>query len=219
MTIDRSIPIVPGRSSPGFHRPGRHCLHQARSALICWGKRMEGELHPTCEADFLAHRWQRRMHLSSFRSGHFRRWRRAYYVTASWAPYRVHTARARDTVICTGCGHFPCGGQSSPPHRNNLTRPPAEVTARKQNRCPGSPSSRSDKRFFTAALPTDARTGECGWLVQQPPSLCLDGVLSCVYTTRLPRLRLPECIGATRPHHAGSDRPAAVRGAGIPPPA
>ena len=27
MTIDSRIPKVPGRSTPGFHRPGRHCLY------------------------------------------------------------------------------------------------------------------------------------------------------------------------------------------------
>ena len=31
-TIDPRMPRVPGRSTPGFHRPGRHRLHQARSA-------------------------------------------------------------------------------------------------------------------------------------------------------------------------------------------
>ena len=29
MTIDPHIPTIPGRSMSGFHRPGRHCLHQA----------------------------------------------------------------------------------------------------------------------------------------------------------------------------------------------
>ena len=31
MTIDARIPTMPGRSTSGFHQPGRHCLHQARS--------------------------------------------------------------------------------------------------------------------------------------------------------------------------------------------
>ena len=35
MTIDPRIPTMPGRSTSGFHRPGRHCLHQARSAVRC----------------------------------------------------------------------------------------------------------------------------------------------------------------------------------------
>ena len=47
MTIDPRIPTIPGRRTSGFHRPGRHCLHQARSAARCWASRMKGELHPT----------------------------------------------------------------------------------------------------------------------------------------------------------------------------
>ena len=38
---------MPGRSTSGFHRPGTHCLHQARSAVRRWASRMKGELHPT----------------------------------------------------------------------------------------------------------------------------------------------------------------------------
>ena len=47
MTIDPRIPTIPGRSMSGIHRPGRHCLHQARSAVRCPANRMKGELHPT----------------------------------------------------------------------------------------------------------------------------------------------------------------------------
>ena len=32
MTMDPRIPTLLGRSTSGFHQPGRHCLHQARSA-------------------------------------------------------------------------------------------------------------------------------------------------------------------------------------------
>ena len=32
MTIDPGMATIPGRSTSSFHRPGRHCLHQARSA-------------------------------------------------------------------------------------------------------------------------------------------------------------------------------------------
>ena len=35
MPIDPRIPTVSGRSMSGFHRPGRHCLHQVRSAVRC----------------------------------------------------------------------------------------------------------------------------------------------------------------------------------------
>ena len=36
-----------GRSISGFHQPGRHCLHQARSAVRCSASRTKGKLHPT----------------------------------------------------------------------------------------------------------------------------------------------------------------------------
>ena len=47
MAIDPRIPAMPGRSMSGFHRPGRHCLHQARSAVRWRASRVKGELHPT----------------------------------------------------------------------------------------------------------------------------------------------------------------------------
>ena len=45
MTIAPRILTIPGRSTSGFHQPGRHCLHQARSAVRCSASRMKGELH------------------------------------------------------------------------------------------------------------------------------------------------------------------------------
>ena len=36
---------MPGRSTSGFHQPGRHCSHQARSAVRCSASHMERELH------------------------------------------------------------------------------------------------------------------------------------------------------------------------------
>ena len=47
MTIDPRIPTMPGRSTSGFHQPGRHFLHRARSAVRCSASRMKGELHPS----------------------------------------------------------------------------------------------------------------------------------------------------------------------------
>ena len=47
MTIDPRIPTRPERSMSGFHRPGRHFLHQAQSAVRWRASRMKGELHPT----------------------------------------------------------------------------------------------------------------------------------------------------------------------------
>ena len=47
MTIDPPIPTMPGRSTSGFHQPGTHCLHQARSSVRCLVSRMKSELHPS----------------------------------------------------------------------------------------------------------------------------------------------------------------------------
>ena len=47
MTIDARIPTMPGRSTSGFHQPGRYRLHQARSAVRCSTSRMKVELHPS----------------------------------------------------------------------------------------------------------------------------------------------------------------------------
>ena len=46
-TIDPRIPTVSGRSTWGFHPPGKHCLHQGRSAVVCSASSVKGELHPT----------------------------------------------------------------------------------------------------------------------------------------------------------------------------
>ena len=47
MIIDPPIPTMLGRSMSVFHRPGKHCLHQARSAVRSPASRMKGEPHPT----------------------------------------------------------------------------------------------------------------------------------------------------------------------------
>ena len=41
MTVDPRIRTMPGRSTSGFHRPDRHCLHRARSAVRCLGESHE----------------------------------------------------------------------------------------------------------------------------------------------------------------------------------
>ena len=46
LSVDPRIPTMPGWSTSGVHRPGRHCLHQARSAVTCSATRMKGTLHP-----------------------------------------------------------------------------------------------------------------------------------------------------------------------------
>ena len=43
MTTDPRIPTKPGRSTSGFHQPGKLCLHQGRSAVRCSASRMKGE--------------------------------------------------------------------------------------------------------------------------------------------------------------------------------
>ena len=45
--LNPRIRTMPGRSISGFHRSGRHCLHQARSAGRRPASRMKGELLPT----------------------------------------------------------------------------------------------------------------------------------------------------------------------------
>ena len=45
-TIDPRIPTMPGRSMLGFHRPGKHRVHQGRSAARCSASRINGELNP-----------------------------------------------------------------------------------------------------------------------------------------------------------------------------
>ena len=56
MTVDPRITTMPGRSRSGLHQPGRHWLHQARSAVRCSASRMKGELcilpRTACKTDF-----------------------------------------------------------------------------------------------------------------------------------------------------------------------
>ena len=47
MAVDPRIPTMPGRSTSGFHQPGRHFLRQARRAVRCSASRMKGKLHPS----------------------------------------------------------------------------------------------------------------------------------------------------------------------------
>ena len=54
---------------------------------------------------------------------HFRRQQWVYYVTASWVPYHIHTA---------WYDHPPCAESRLSPHKKDLTRPPAVVTAKKK---------------------------------------------------------------------------------------
>ena len=55
-TRDPRIPATSKRSTSGFHQPGRHRVHQARSAVRCSASRVNGEscilLKTACKADF-----------------------------------------------------------------------------------------------------------------------------------------------------------------------
>ena len=44
ITIDPRIPAMPRRSTSGFRRPGRHCLHPAPSAVRYWASHMKRDL-------------------------------------------------------------------------------------------------------------------------------------------------------------------------------
>ena len=46
MIVDLRIHTTSGRSTSGFHRPGRHREHQARSVVRCSASCIKGELHP-----------------------------------------------------------------------------------------------------------------------------------------------------------------------------
>ena len=45
MAIDLRVLTMPARSASDFHRPGGHCLRQARSAVKCSANRMKGDVH------------------------------------------------------------------------------------------------------------------------------------------------------------------------------
>ena len=46
-SINPCAASTPGRSTSGFYRPGRHCLHQARGAVRSSPSCMQRGLHPT----------------------------------------------------------------------------------------------------------------------------------------------------------------------------
>ena len=110
ITIDPHTPIMPERSTLGFHQPRRHCLHQARSVVRCSARRMKGELasfqktaHKTdfCTLYLLSCLWMTAPNelYFVFWCGHSRDSNGYYYETASWVPYHIHT---------TWCNHSPC---------------------------------------------------------------------------------------------------------------
>ena len=52
MRIDSRTPTTPGRSTSGFHRPGRHCSCAKREAPpVVRASRVKGELHPTTRGE------------------------------------------------------------------------------------------------------------------------------------------------------------------------
>ena len=101
MTVDPRVPTMLERSTSGFHQLGRHCSHQARSAVRCSASRMKGELHPSMNhsQDGLRHLVPTLLRMDDradelyfvFWCGHSRDSNGYYYVTASWVPYHIHT--------------------------------------------------------------------------------------------------------------------------------
>ena len=89
VSMDPRIPIMPGRSTSGYRRPGRHCLHQARSAVRCWASRMKGELHPK-------NRFLRRtfLHMECVRGGGF-------LAPFLWSQYDLKNRKVRSRYHCT----------------------------------------------------------------------------------------------------------------------
>ena len=54
MAANPRIPAMPHRSMSCSHRPGRHCVHHAQSAGMCWASRMRVScilLRTACELD------------------------------------------------------------------------------------------------------------------------------------------------------------------------
>ena len=125
MTINSRIPKMPGRSTSGFHRPGRHSLHHTRSARRCWTSSMKDELHPT---------------KNRFWGGFSCIW-----MTASMndSIYGVATSRDSNEFLCnclvgalpdTHYVHPPCAELRFSPHKNDPTRLPAVVTAKNKTK-------------------------------------------------------------------------------------
>ena len=144
VTIDPRTPTMPGRSTSGFHRPGRHCLHQARSVVRCRASRMKGELHPTMNryrSGFPCIWMTASTNRLILWCGHFQRQPWAYYVAASWAPYHI---TLRDTYPPSAELRFPA-------HKSDLTRPPTVMKAKKKQKTKKNGtlvcrSSRSERR-------------------------------------------------------------------------
>ena len=102
MTIDPRIPTMPGRSTSGFHQPGRNCLHPALNAVRRSASRMKGEtasfqeprIRQTSASTLclLSCLWTTApMSRFVFWCVHSRYSDEYYHVTASWVPHHIHT--------------------------------------------------------------------------------------------------------------------------------
>ena len=183
MTIDPYIPSMPGRITSSCHRPGKHCLHRAHGAVRCWASRIKGELHPTrtFEAVFLENGDQCQVIDVFIWCGHFQRKQWVSYVTPSWVPYHLN-------ATCND--HPPCAKFRFSMHKNDLTRPPAMVTADKTETVPWLSSPRSERRDL-----------QC----RRDPSIYIDQSLGvCIFpyfVEKTPlefRLRVCVCQGVSR---------------------
>ena len=135
MTRDPRIPAMSGRCTSGFHRPRRQCLHQARGAVGCWTCRMKGERHPTtattaCEADLHTDGSFERNNLFSgvatFRDSNGYT---MYLPRGCLIIYRYrYILPVRDTIRSF---HL-CEVKVLHPTKNDPTRPPVVVTAKKK---------------------------------------------------------------------------------------
>ena len=160
MTLEPLTPTRPGRSTSAFHRRGRRCLHQARSAMRCWASRIKGELRTTrynepperraCFWMSASTNWPIMLSWAPFQR---QQW--GYHVTASWAPYHIHY-QVRDTIT-------PLFAEASFFTRtNDRTRPPAVVTAKKQKqrRVSRSPSERRGSHHLRQPMPAQPTSPE-----------------------------------------------------------
>ena len=97
VSIDPRIPTMPGRSTSGFHQPGRHCLHHARRSVRCSASRMKGELHPSKNHSYdgLRHLVPTFFLMDDSANEIFcflvwplqrQQWVLLYYITTSWVP-------------------------------------------------------------------------------------------------------------------------------------
>ena len=104
MALDPRIATTLGRSTSGFHRPGRRCAHQARSAVRCRASRLRGGScllrRTACEAEIFAYGGQSN-NWSVFWRGYFQRQQRVglYLRTCSLRGHVEQVDAARPGAV------------------------------------------------------------------------------------------------------------------------